>query len=126
MRYVYDKTFVDFCYVPMGWDCVFDIRDVKVVVFDLAFFDEVICYADNVVAVVNVGQFVYLSQALFSEGVDYDSISVLCRSCDVFYESADVEEVVMFFLFAACHFFVMVSDSMYDKHFRETSVAKQI
>ena len=40
----------------MGWNCVFDICDVKVVVFDLAFFDEVICYAGDVVAVVDVGQ----------------------------------------------------------------------
>lgn len=110
----------------MGWDCIFDICDVKVVVFDLAFFDEVICYSGDVVAVVYVCQFIYLSQTLFSEGVDDDSISVLCRSGDVFYESAEVEEVVMFFLFASCHFLVIVSDSMYAKHLREASVAKQI
>ena len=53
----------------------------------LAFFDEVICYARDVVAMVDVGQLVYLGQALFSEGVDDDSVSVLCCSGDVFYES---------------------------------------
>lgn len=75
---------------------------------------------------VDVGQLVYLGQALFSEGVGDDSVSVLCCSGDVFYESAEVEEVIMFFLFASCHFLLIVSDSIYDKHFREASVAKQI
>lgn len=61
---------------------------------------------------VDVGQLVYLGQALFFEGVDDDSVSVLCCSGDVFYESTEVEVVVMFFLFASCHFLLMVSDSM--------------
>ena len=100
----------------MGWDCIFDICDVKVVVFDLTFFDEVICYSGDVVAVVDVCQFVYLSQALFSEGVDDDSVSVLCCSGDVFYQSAKVEEVVMFFLFASCHFLLMVGVSLLIAH----------
>ena len=110
----------------MARDGVFDICDVKVVVFYATLFDEVVCYASYVVAVVDVGQLVYLGHALFSEGVDDDSVSILCCSGDVFYESAEVEEIVMFFLFASCHFLLIDSDSMYDKHFREASVAKQI
>ena len=81
----------------MGGDCVFDVCDVKVVAFYIAFFDEVVCYAGDVVAVVDVCKFVYLAQALFSEGVDDDSVSVLCCSGNVFNQGAEVEEVVMSF-----------------------------
>lgn len=75
---------------------------------------------------VDVCQLVYLGQALFSEGVDDDSVSVLCCSGDVFYESAEVEEVVMFFLFASGHFLLSFSDSTNVRHFKDASVAKQI
>ena len=97
LGYADDKAFVDLCYVPVGWNCVFDICDVKVVVFDLAFFDEVICYAGDVVAVVDVCKFIYLGQTLFAKGIYYDSVPVLCCSGYVFYQGAEVEEVVVSF-----------------------------
>ena len=81
----------------MGGDCIPDICDVKVVVFYAALFDEVVCYAGDVVAMVDVGQFINLGQTLFSKGVYYDPVSVLCRSGYVFYQCAEVEEVVVSF-----------------------------
>ena len=92
---VYDKAFVDFGYVPVGRDCVFYIGDVEVVVFYVALFDEVVCYAGDVVAVVDVCKFVYLGQTLFAKGVYYYPVPVLCCSGNVFNQGAEVEEVVV-------------------------------
>ena len=97
LRYAYDEAFIYFGYVPVGRDGVFDVCDVKVVVFYAALFDEVVCYAGDVVAMVDVCKFVYLVKTLFAEGVDYDSVSVLCCSGYVFYQGAEVEEVVVSF-----------------------------
>lgn len=97
LGYAYDEAFIYFGYIPMARDGVFDVCDVKVVVFYVALFDEVICYAGDVVAMVDVGQFVYLGQTLFSKGVYYDSVPVLCCSGYVFYQGAEVEEVVVSF-----------------------------
>ena len=81
----------------MGGDCVFDVCDVKVVVFYVALFDEVVCYAGDVVAVVDVCKFIYLGKTLFAEGVYYYPVPVLCCSGYVFYQGAEVEEVVVSF-----------------------------
>lgn len=54
LGYANDEAFIDFCNIPMGRDGVFDVCDVKVVVFYVALFDEVVCYAGDVVAVVDV------------------------------------------------------------------------
>ena len=97
MRDAYDQAFVYLGYVPVGRDGVFDVCDVEIVVFYAALFDEVVCYAGDVVAVVDVGKFVYLGQTLFSKGVYYDSVPVLCCSGHVFYQGAEVEEVVVSF-----------------------------
>ena len=97
MRYADDEAFVDFGYVPVARDGVFDVCDVKVVVFYVALFDEVICYAGYVVAVVDVCKFVYLGQTLFAKGVYYYPVPVLCCSGYVFYQGAEVEEVVVSF-----------------------------
>ena len=110
----------------MGGDCVFYVGDVEIIVFYVALFDEVICYAGYVVAVVDVGQFVYLAKVLFSKGIYYYSVPVLCRSGYVFYQGAEVEEVIVSFGFASCHFLLIFSDSINFKHFRDASVAKQI
>ena len=69
----------------MGRDGVFDVSDVEIVVFYVALSNEVVCYAGYVVAVVDVCKFRYLGQTLFSKGVYYDSVPVLCRSGNVFY-----------------------------------------
>ena len=69
----------------MGRDGVFDVSDVEIVVFYVALSNEVVCYAGYVVAVVDVCKFIYLGQTLFSKGVYYDSVPVLCRSGNVFY-----------------------------------------
>ena len=97
MRYAYDEAFIYFGYVPMARDGVFDVCDVKVVVFYATLFDEVVCYASYVVAVVDIGQFINLGQSFFAEGVDYDPVPVLCCSGYVFYQGAEVEEVVVSF-----------------------------
>ena len=97
MRDAYDEAFIYFCYVPVGRNSVFDVCDVEVVVFYVALFDEVVCYAGDVVAVVYVGKFIYLGQTLFSKGVYYDPVPVLCCSSYVFYQGAEVEEVVVSF-----------------------------
>ena len=91
MRDAYDEAFVDLGYVPMSWNSIVDVGDVKVVVFYLAFFDQIVCHTCDVVAVVDVCKFVYFGETLFSQGVYYDSISVLCGSGDVFYKCADIE-----------------------------------
>ena len=91
LRNAYDEAFIYFGYVPVGRNSVFDVSDVEIVVFYLAFFDQVVCYACDVVAVVDVCQFVYFGETLFSKGVYYDSISVLCGSSDVFHECTDIE-----------------------------------
>ena len=67
----------------MGWDGIFDVCDVEIVVFYVALFDEVVCYSGDVVAVVDVGKLVYLGQTLFSKGVYYKSAEIerlLCLS----------------------------------------------
>lgn len=110
----------------MGGDCVLYVCYVKVVVFYVALFDEVVCYSCDVVAMVDVCKFVYLAQTFFSYGVDDDSVSVLCCSGNVFNQGAEVEEVVVSFKFASCHFLLSFSDSTNFKHFRDASVAKQI
>ena len=81
----------------MGGDCVFYVCDIEVVVFDVALFDEVVCYTSDIVAMVDVCMFVYLGKTFFVEGVDDDSVPVLCGSGDVFYQGAEVEKVVMSF-----------------------------
>ena len=88
MRYADDKAFVDFGYVPVARDGVFDVCDVKVVVFYVALFDEVVCHAGYVVAVVDVCKFVYLGQTLFAKGVYYYPVPVLCCSGYLFYQGA--------------------------------------
>lgn len=97
MRYAYDEAFIYFCYVPVGRDGVFDVCDVEIVVFYVALFDDVVCYAGYVVAVVDVCKFIYLGQTLFAKGVYYDSVPVFCGSGYVFYQGAEVEEVVVSF-----------------------------
>ena len=47
------------CYVPVGWNCVFYVCDDEIVVFYSAFFDQVVGYSGDVVAMVDVCQFVY-------------------------------------------------------------------
>ena len=74
----------------MGWDGIFDVCDVEIVVFYVALFDEVVCYSGDVVAVVDIGKLVYLGQTLFTKGV--------------YYKSAEIEKVVMSFWLASCHF----------------------
>ena len=81
----------------MTRDGVFDVCDVKIVVFYAALLDKVVCYPCDVVAVVDVCKFVYLGQTFFAEGVDYDSVSVFCCSGNVFNQGAEVEEVVVSF-----------------------------
>ena len=81
----------------MGRDCVFDVCDVKIVVFYVALFDEVVCYAGDVVAVVDVCKFIYLGQTLFAKGVDDYPVSVFCCSGNIFNQGAEVEEVVVSF-----------------------------
>ena len=97
MRYAYDEAFIYFGYVPMARDSVFDVCDVEIVVFYVALFDEVVCYAGDVVAMVDVGQFIYLGQTLFAKGIYYYPVPVLCRSGYVFYQGAEVEEIVVSF-----------------------------
>ena len=97
LGYAYDEAFIYFGYIPVGGDCVFDVCDVKVVVFYVALFDEVVCYAGDVVAVVDVCKFIYLGKTLFAEGVYYYPVPVLCCSGYVFYQGAEVEEVVVSF-----------------------------
>lgn len=97
MGYADDQAFVYLGNVPVGGDCVFYIGDVKVVVFYATLFDEVVCYAGDVVAVVDVSKFIYLGQTLFAKGIYYDSVPVLCCSGYVFYQGAEVEEVVVSF-----------------------------
>ena len=126
MRYAYDEAFIYFGYVPMARDGVFDVCDVKVVVFYATLFDEVVCYASYVVAVVDVGQFINLGQTFFAKGVYYYPVPVLCCSGYVFYQGAEVEEVVVSFELASCHFLLSFSDSTNFRHFRDASVAKQI
>ena len=89
----------------MGWDGIFDVCDVEIVVFYVALFDEVVCYSGDVVAVVDVGKLVYLGQKLFSKGV--------------YNKSAEIEKVVMSFWLASCHFLFSFSDSTNFKHFRD-------
>ena len=81
----------------MGGDCVFDVCDVKVVVFYVALVEEVVCDASDVVAVVDVSQFINLGQTFFAKGVYYYPVPVLCCSGYVFYQGAEVEEVVVSF-----------------------------
>ena len=97
LGYVYDETFINFRYVPMGRDSVFYVCDIEVVVFDVALFDEVVCYSSDIVAVVDVCKFIYLGQTFFAKGVDDDSVPVFSSSGNVFYQGAEVEEVVMSF-----------------------------
>ena len=66
MRDAYNQAFVYLGYVPVGRACVFAVCDVKIVVFYVTLFDEVICYAGDVVAVVDVCKFIYLGQTLFA------------------------------------------------------------
>ena len=111
LGYAYDEAFIYFGYIPVGGDCVFDVCDVKVVVFYIELFDKIICDACDVVAMVNVGQFVNLGQTFFAKSVYNNSVPVLCRSGYVFYQGAKVEEVVVSFWFASCHFLLNFSDS---------------
>ena len=67
-RDAYDQAFVYLGYVPVGRDGVSDVCDVEIVVFYVALFDEVVCYAGDVVAVVDVCKFIYLGQTLFAKG----------------------------------------------------------
>ena len=83
----------------MGRDCVFDVCDVEIVVFYVAFFDEVVCYTSDIVAVVGVCKFIYLGQTLFAEGVDDYPVPVLCRSGYVFYQGAEVYEFMVSYRF---------------------------
>ena len=81
----------------MTRDGVFDVCDVKVVVFYSALLNQVVGNSGDVVAVIDIGQFVYFGKTLFSKGVYYYSVPVLCCSGYVFYQGAEVEEVVVSF-----------------------------
>jgi hypothetical protein len=69
----------------MGRYCIFYVSNVEVVVFYVALFDEVVCYAGDVVAMVDVSQFINLGQTLFAKCVYYNPVSVFCCSGNVFY-----------------------------------------
>ena len=97
MRYADDEAFIDFCYVPVGRNRIFDLCDVEIVVFNPALTNQIVCYSGYVIAVIDVSQLVYLGQTLFSKGVYYDSISVFCFSGDIFYQGTEVEQIVVSF-----------------------------
>ena len=110
----------------MRGNCIFYVGDVEVVIFYLAFLDEVIGYSRDVVAVVDVCQTVDFSKALLPEGIYDNPIPVFRGSGDVFNQGAEVEEVVMSFKLSSCHFLLILSDSTNDKHLRDASVEKHI
>jgi hypothetical protein len=110
----------------MGGNCIFDVGDIEVVILYLTFLDKVISYSRDVVAMVDVCQMENLGKALLSEGIHDDSVSVFRGSGNIFYQGAEVEEVVMSFRFTSGHFLLIFSDSTNDKHFRDASVEKHI
>ena len=81
----------------MRGDCIFYVGDVEVVIFYLAFLDEVIGYSRDVVAVVDVCQTVDLGKAFLPSGIYDNPIPVFRGSGNVFNQGAEVEEVVMSF-----------------------------
>ena len=93
------QALIDFGYVAVCRNCIFGGCYVKAVVLNLAFIDEIICNAGYVVAVIDVGQFVYFGQTLFSKGIDYHSIPVLCCSCHILDQRAKVVQVIVAFGF---------------------------